>query len=1299
MALCLACLSIPVSAQKSLDRVDRESFGAGPSPLEMPAERMARGHLAHVAVESTGCVSLDGTWTLEGAEEANAGVKVEAGVPCSIHTALVNSGVIPDPLVARNDTIAERCSYRKWTLSRTFEYYGSFVRPVLYFEGVANKCRVYLNDTLLGAHEGMFGGPEYDLSGKLVNGTNSIRVELDNIGEFCDWNSSPNENGNWKYTVVINCVYGWHYSKIPSLGIWNSVSIRDNWQEMEHPFIATRSLDGEMNLSFNLKDTLNAAVELAVRPKGSKARWQTFKSKSVERTGFQSFDFRISNPRLWWPNGTGEQNVYEAVVRLKRGGKVISEKRTDFGIRTIEMAPFPEGPQEDLYNWTFVVNGRPMFVKGTGWCTCDVLLDFSRERYLTFLQAARDQHVQILRAWGGGLPETDTFYDICDSLGIMVIQEWPTAWGTHDVQPYDVLEETVVRNTLRIRNHPSLVMWGAGNETAWPFGKAIDMMGRKSIELDGTRPFHRGEPWGGSAHNYKCWWEGYPIDHNLTMTARFWGEFGLPSFPDRETMEHYLQGEVYSWPPRPGSILEHHTPTFNGQGDVVRSEIYTDAFLDTDTMDKLILASQMSQAEGVRHTLERARTMWPETTGALSYKLNDNYPAMSWSTIDYYGRKKLGHYTTKMAFEPLTTVLLFDKCNLAGGPVSLPYWFLDDMEVMAGKELNSHLRVYNREMQAVLDTAFAFTAGGRVMKIADVLLSEEQTSSDILFFVSDLYSGHRQLNRNWYVMNYTSHRGALLEAAKADIEVRRHEGSIVLANVSEVPAAGVRAADSFLWLDPGQKIRIPADRFTGVSGFNLVRKDIVLRKGNTVLLPIEDKAREAGVAVVSETGDTIGVPWKVRLAVGETDYFIPYTAECDVLLRISGLPDLAVYDRDVRMGGEAECRYNPSPSVHFKPLYGWINDPNGLVYKDGEWHLFYQFNPFGATWGNMTWGHAVSRDLVNWVHLPNAIEPDDLGTIFSGSAVTDTGNTAGFGAGAMVAFYTSDGAGQTQCLAYSTDNGRTFTKYPGNPILTSDEYGDFRDPHVFWHEESQHWIMLTCAGIGVNIYSSENLTDWKFESHFGGEGTGCRNSVWECPDLFRMGSKWVLMISNVRDWVNGQATQYLVGQFDGHEFVADDPRELWLDAGCDFYAAVTWNNAPGGRRIAIGWASNWQYAHETSTAGWRGMMSVPRELSLGGYNGRLTLFASPVPEILANLTADNSCTAVLSADNPVLEIAGVTLAFDSGRSEFSLVRPDRTMTAVLEPREKHDLLVIFQDDLVECFIDGGAVCVTCLSRI
>ena len=281
------------------------------------------------------------------------------------------------------------------------------------------------------------------------------------------------------------------------------------------------------------------------------------------------------------------------------------------------MAPLPGGERPSLYNWTFVINGRPTFLKGTGWCTMDASMDFSRDRYEQFLTLAPDQNCQMLRCWGSGMPETDDFYDLCDRLGITVMQEWPTAWNSHEDQPFDALEETVRLNTLRLRNHPSLLMYGGGNESTNPAGKAIDMMGRLAIELDGTRPFHRGEPWGGSDHNYACWWGNAHLDRNLNLTGRFFGEFGIASMPVLESVERYLPSDERTlWPPKEKGVFVHHTPVFDTMQDMDRLRQYAGYFTAGATMRRFIDASQIAQAVAVRHTLERARMRWPNCTGA-----------------------------------------------------------------------------------------------------------------------------------------------------------------------------------------------------------------------------------------------------------------------------------------------------------------------------------------------------------------------------------------------------------------------------------------------------------------------------------------------------------------------------------------------------------------------------------------------------------------------------------------------------------------------------------------------------------
>ena len=292
------------------------------------------------------------------------------------------------------------------------------------------------------------------------------------------------------------------------------------------------------------------------------------------------------------------------------------------------------------------------------------------------------------------------------------------------------------------------------------------------------------------------------------------------------------------------------------------------------------------------------------------------------------------------------------------------------------------------------------------------------------------------------------------------------------------------------------------------------------------------------------------------------------------------------------------------------------------VYKDGVYHLFYQYNPYGSMWGNMHWGHAISTDLVNWEHQPIAIAPDALGTIFSGSCVVDKDNTAGFGAGAIIAFYTSASDRQVQSMAYSLDNGKTFKKYARNPILTSTQR-DFRDPKVFWHDATDKWIMILAVGQEMQIYSSANLKDWAYESSFG-EGQGAHGGVWECPDLIELPiegtelKKWVLVCNlNPGGPFGGSATQYFVGTFDGKRFVNESPAVTkWMDWGKDHYATVTWSDAPDNRRIAIAWMSNWQYANNVPTTQYRSGNSVPRDLSLYTSAGETYLKSSPSRELL-----------------------------------------------------------------------------------
>lgn len=399
-----------------------------------------------------------------------------------------------------------------------------------------------------------------------------------------------------------------------------------------------------------------------------------------------------------------------------------------------------------------------------------------------------------------------------------------------------------------------------------------------------------------------------------------------------------------------------------------------------------------------------------------------------------------------------------------------------------------------------------------------------------------------------------------------------------------------------------------------------------------LLIPVEDSAPEGEIDFVYQNSSLTGYTQKVRLSRGKTDYYVPVDMsqfdKDSIIMIVRGVPSNSICWSDIEESDDMSLEVEKyRPSYHHTPAYGWMNDPNGMFYKDGVYHLYFQYNPYGSMWGNMHWGHSTSTDLVNWKNEGVAIAPDAIGTIFSGSCVVDHNNTSGFGEGAVVAFYTSAkqtpwGDCQTQSMAYSLDNGKTFIKYENNPILTSSEK-DFRDPKVFWYAPKEHWVMMLAVGQHMEIYSSKNLKDWTKESEFG-EGHGCHGGVWECPDLVELPvegtkeKKWVLICNiNPGGPFGGSATQYFVGDFDGSTFTNNYPEETkWMDYGKDHYATVTWNNAPDGRCIAIGWMSNWQYANNVPTLQYRSANTIARDLSLFKQDGSIFLKSEPCKEML-----------------------------------------------------------------------------------
>jgi fructan beta-fructosidase len=427
-----------------------------------------------------------------------------------------------------------------------------------------------------------------------------------------------------------------------------------------------------------------------------------------------------------------------------------------------------------------------------------------------------------------------------------------------------------------------------------------------------------------------------------------------------------------------------------------------------------------------------------------------------------------------------------------------------------------------------------------------------------------------------------------------------------------------------------------------------------------LMLPIEEAAPESSVRIISDF--LTREEYNIRLAFNKTDYTVPLDLEeykgKNIIIYIHnpsyterGFSEMAIRnlvfcDSLPACGTDGHCctpeETTPwRPEYHFTPPYGWMNDPNGLFYKAGKYNLYYQYNPYAAIWGNMHWGHAESTDLVHWKNLPVALRPDALGAIFSGSCIVDKDNTAGFGAGTVFAFYTSAGTRQKQCMAYSTDNGKTFTKYSGNPIITSTET-DFRDPKVIWYPPQKKWIMCIAAGQHIEFYTSSNLKEWSYSGKFG-DGYGCHKGVWECPDLIKMPVKpvnepenfikkqagktgtehpeaeykWALIVNiNPGGPYGGSATQYFIGEFNGKTFSCNTPcKTKWMDYGKDFYAATTWNNLPEDNITLLPWMSNWQYANHVPTKIFRSSMGLPRQLFLYKTNGDYYLGNRPVDEI------------------------------------------------------------------------------------
>ncbi len=833
-----------------LEEIEKASFHPGPGPLDSEPElvELTAGEADHP--EGPVILKLDGTWQMaEGAsdgsdEESRLGSEwsgsIPATVPGSVHTALWKAGKIPDPYFGLNQALAREQSYKTWWFRTTFTRPKNSAGERLVFDGVCSSATFWLNGNKLGTHIGMFGGPEFDIA-DLLKDTNTLIVRLD-----------PAPRGEpfqaWTSDVVFNNVYGWHYSFIPSRGIWRPVRVEGAPAvRVQHPFLATRDAKaGVVDLAVDLEGPttgFEGRLEVTIQPDNFEGKPLHFSRETRSDTTKLPLHLRftVPNPQLWWPVDLGKQNLYQAKVSFIPSTGVADYKETTFAVRTITFDPFPGGPFKNMYNWTFVINGRPSFVKGNGWCTMDSLMDFSRERYERFLTLAAQQHIQVMRGWGSGMPETDDFYDLCDRLGIMILQEWPTAWNSHKVQPYDALEETVRLNTLRLRNHPSLAIYGGGNESGDPFGPAIDMMGRYAHELDGTRPFHRCDPWGGSAHNHDAYWYRLHIDFNLGLAFPFFGEFGVPCFPNYESVQRWLpENEKNLWPPAPDGSFAHHTPVFNTRECMDRLSDLAHMFTKGDTMQEFIQGSQMASVSGMRHTLELARTRWPECTGIIYYKQNDNYPGASWACIDWYGAAKMEHYFFQDSFSPLSACIRIEKFNTKGQELRMPVFLLDDTEALEGSSWEVIVRAYDGQLKEIKRQSYTGTGViDRIKQLGEFTLTAQQNDVAPLLTVVEIIKDGSQAFRTFYWTNFEAETGCMFNLPVTTLTMKADGNNMTIVNTGPLPAVGVNFAcpkvsdkfmadDNFIWLDPGESrtIQVSHPNDVTIDAWNLEGREL-----------------------------------------------------------------------------------------------------------------------------------------------------------------------------------------------------------------------------------------------------------------------------------------------------------------------------------------------------------------------------------------------------------------------------------------------------------------------------------------
>ena len=855
-------VAIPSASAMDMAAYEQKTYyknGDSPMAAKPTAVTPSKGQAAAQG-EKNYVLSLDGTWKMTATgkvAELAAGKGWEkaydATVPGSIYTPLVEAGVIPDPYVGDNMKRANQQSQKSWYFLKTFTYEGKGDRVQLDFEGICNVADIYLNGKKISSHEGMFGGPFVDVTNIIKKGENTLMVHL-----------YPAKDYN--QTVVFNCSYGWHYAKLFPLGIWQSVTVRDVPSvTLDSPFITTVDhTKGTVDLAIELDKQAGSSIagELTVSftPKNFTGTASYFtKTISAGNVDSATLRYRCDIPdfKLWWPNGYGEQNLYVMKVTFKASDGTVSYSESDFGIRTLDYKALPAGESQNAYNRVFVINGTDIYMKGAGWCTLDSMMRFTREDYDRVLSRAHDAGINYFRAWGGGLVETEEFYDLCDEYGICIYQEWPCCWDSTNTQPAEVLYETVILGAKRLRNRASLVVWGGGNEGVAPYtDKVLNHMGKLTYETDGTRDFWRqdGGTGGTQITHDHIWWSGASPEHYIKTYANFLNlnltEYGLGAMMNMDSIAKYATAEeMAQWPISQRGVISYHTATFNGfEGwnpspygyDIDTHLHYANTFIKTDSLADLVRGSQLAQAQADYLPAMNARINYPYSSMNVVYKLNDNYPGASWAIVDWYGAPKIAYYMMQDAYRSLMAAPKTDHYNTynAAGEseaLTIPVHVLDDLDALKGKEWSVKVTAYGEDLSVVKTQTFAGSGSVKTVgKAGDFTLTAEQTDHTPLTVTFDLYVEGKYINRSFVYYNYEYEPGSLFYLPRTSLTYSVSGNTVTVKNTGKLPAVGVElltsdtsklvASDNFFFLAAGEIVTLTVNDGSlveGVTCFNL----------------------------------------------------------------------------------------------------------------------------------------------------------------------------------------------------------------------------------------------------------------------------------------------------------------------------------------------------------------------------------------------------------------------------------------------------------------------------------------------